>query len=153
MAFEIERKFTVSGDSWRKNIVQSLEIEQAYPTFGPRVRIKNGVGYITIKHRKTEITNYEWEYEIPLKDAREMISLSALKLSKIRHHVKVGGHLWEVDEFLGDNKGLIVAEIELKSEEEAFEKPDWLAQEVSGQKAYTNKRIAENPYKNWQEAS
>lgn len=151
MPLEIERKFRIKSDAWREQVSRTYHITQAYPEFGPRVRIRDTTGFITIKHRKSDLTSYEWEYEIPLEDAEEMISLSLHTLSKKRHLVKVGAHTWEVDEFLGDNKGLIVAEIELKSEDEPFEKPEWLAQEVSGQKKYINKQLAKKPFNTWDE--
>lgn len=144
MALEIERKFLLKDNLWRENIHKTYNIEQGYPEFGPRVRIRDNQAFLTIKHRKSDITSYEWEYEIPLDDAREMMELSNIKLKKKRHLVKVDNHTWEVDEYEGAKfDGLIIAEIELQSEDENFTKPEWAGEEVTGDKRYTNKALAE----------
>lgn len=147
---EIERKFLVKDDSWKKDVKKSYNIEQGYPSFGPRVRIRDDEAFLTIKTKKSDITNYEWEYEIPVSDAREMMDLADIKLTKTRHLVDVDSHTWELDVFHGSNDGLIICEIELSSEDETFTKPDWLGEEVSGDKRYSNKQIAKKPFSTWQ---
>lgn len=155
MATEIERKFLVKNDNWRQQTTRQLVIKQGY--FGPpnkasiRIRISGETANINIKSATLDIVRKEYEVPVPLADAQEMLEhlCESPKIEKIRYHVPVGSHVWEVDEFSGDNQGLIVAEIELSSPDEAFEKPDWLGEEVSRDERYYNVRLVKHPYKDW----
>lgn len=157
MAVEIERKFLVSGD-FSKEVSGSFRIVQGYLCSRPertvRVRIKGDKGYITVKGEGSAsgASRFEWEKEIPLKDAEDLLSLAEPgAIDKTRHLVKDadGVHTWEIDVFHGDNEGLVVAEIELGSEAEAFGRPAWLGREVTGDPAYYNSALSRNPFKNW----
>lgn len=155
MALEIERKFLVSGP-FTTRAVEASDIIQGYlcidPSHSVRVRVYDGKGTLTIKGRgdSTGTTRYEWENEIPFIEARELLSLCRhMKVEKTRYLVPYGGHTFEVDVFHGDNEGLIIAEIELDSPEEEFEKPDWLGKEVTGDTAYYNASLSRRPYKKW----
>ncbi|WP_455374696.1 CYTH domain-containing protein [Kaarinaea lacus] len=155
MATEIERKFLVVNDSWRKQVARQKAIKQGY--FGPpnkasiRIRIDGDSANINIKSATLDIVRKEYEIPVPLTDAEEMLQHLCERpfIEKVRHLVPRGDHVWEVDEFSGDNKGLIVAEIELSRADEFFEKPDWLGEEVSHDERYYNVRLVKNPYKNW----
>ena len=155
MAYEIERKFLVISDHWRSHIYKTLDIKQAYfcntEKASLRVRISNQTGFISSKSMTRDIRRHEFEYEIPLHDAEFMLSYMCMgsPVIKKRHLVKVDQHVWEVDEFLGDNEGLIVAEIELGHEDEAFEKPEWAGQEVSSDPKYINISLVSHPFKTW----
>jgi len=155
MGTEIERKFLLQSDAWRDEVKDSVRLVQGYVSRGDRsairVRVKDDVAHLNIKHSLDGINRLEYEYEIPLADAREILDQVALKplIDKTRHHVVRGKHLWEIDEFYGDNAGLIVAEIELQSADEAFDKPDWLGQEVSLDQRYYNSNLSELPYTQW----
>ncbi len=156
MALEIERKFLVKSD-FKTFVTLHNEIVQGYlssvPERNVRIRIKGKKGYITIKGigSKTGMSRFEWEKEIPVEEAKELIKICEPGvIEKIRYLVPVGKHTFEIDEFHGENEGLIIAEIELQSEEEFFEKPDWLGAEVTGDKKYYNASLAKNPFKNWQ---
>jgi len=154
MAIEIERKFLVN-DNWRSAPIQkSVVIKQAYLSSDPekivRIRTNGTVGFITIKGLNKGLSRLEFEYEIPLADANQIIdTLTSSSIQKIRHYITVQGKLWEVDEFLGDNEGLVVAEIELTSESEHFAIPDWLGEEVSADKRYANSSLFTKPFKTW----
>lgn len=156
MPLEIERKFLVRAD-FRSGVSESVRITQGYLCSQPertvRLRLKGSKGFLTIKGPSTSdgLSRYEWEKEIPLEQAEELLKLCEPEgiIDKTRHIVPVGKHLFEVDEFHGSNSGLIVAEIELGSKDEAFEKPDWLGEEVTGDKRYYNSFLAQNPFKNW----
>ncbi len=151
---EIERKFLVLGQEWRKE-AQSFTFCQGYLYSSPlclvRVRTEDAKAYLTIKGPKDGIGRIEFEYPIPLDDAQELLKNVAHQplIYKIRHKVVRHAHTWEVDEFCGDNAGLIVAEIELKSEDESFEKPDWLGKEVTHDARYRNAALAREPYCTW----
>lgn len=151
MAKEIERKFIVKNNLWNgkdgEDIVQGYLSTKRDATV--RVRIKKGHAYLTVKGATENITRSEFEYEIPVEDAREMLKLCEKKIEKTRYLEKAGEHTFEVDVFRGDNEGLIVAEIELKSEDEDFIKPDWLGEEVSKDARYFNSNLVNNPYKLW----
>jgi adenylate cyclase len=155
MATEIERKFLVTNENWRTQATQQKSIKQGY--FGPpnkasiRIRIDGDAANINIKSATLDIVRKEYEISVPLNDAEEMLQHLCERpfIEKVRHLVPQGAHVWEVDEFSGDNQGLIVAEIELSSADEAFEKPDWLGEEVSHDERYYNVRLVKNPYKNW----
>ena len=155
MATEIERKFLVANDNWRKQVTRQKTIKQAY--FGPpnmasiRIRIDGDSANINIKSATLDIVRKEYEIPVPMADAEEMLQHLCERpfIEKVRHIVPQGDHVWEVDEFSGDNQGLIVAEIELSRPDEFFEKPDWLGEEVSHDERYYNVRLVKNPYKNW----
>ena len=157
MAQEIERKFLVSGD-FKKDAYDSVRITQGYLSSVPqrvvRVRVKGEKGYITIKGAadETGVSRFEWEKEISLQDALSLLQLAEPGIiDKTRYLIKNtdGKHVWEVDEFYGDNDGLTVAEVELADENEPFDKPDWLGEEVTGDPKYFNSMLMKNPYKNW----
>lgn len=155
MAQEIERKFLVAGD-FRPFVRKAIRITQGYLSSAPertvRVRIKGEKGFITIKGKASEsgVSRFEWEKEIPVDEVRELLKICEPGvIDKTRYLVDAGNHTFEVDEFYGDNKGLTVAEVELGSEDEAFEKPSWLGEEVTGDVRYYNSMLMKNPYKNW----
>jgi adenylate cyclase len=155
MAQEIERKFLVVGD-YKPLAVKHTRITQGYLSSVPertvRVRIKGDKGFITIKGigSQSGASRYEWEKEIPVEEVNELLKICEPGvIDKIRHLVKVGNHTYEVDEFFGDNQGLTVAEIELSSEDEAFDKPGWLGSEVTGDARYYNSMLMKNPYTKW----
>ncbi len=152
---EIERKFLVDGD-YKSEAYSSSRIAQGYICHIPgrtvRVRIRGEKGYLTIKGAPApgHFGRSEWEWEIPVEDARGLMGLCASGvIDKTRYLVKAGEHVYEVDEFYGDNEGLTVAEVELSSEDETFMKPSWLGREVTGDPRYYNSALLKNPYKNW----
>ena len=155
MGQEIERKFLLDSDDWRAEVTGSVQLVQGYVSRGDksavRVRIKGERGELNIKHTLDGIHRLEYEYEIPLADARELLDKVALRplIDKVRHHVDHGDHLWEIDEFFGDNAGLIVAEIELGSADEAFDRPAWLGTEVSDDPRYYNSNLSKLPFTQW----
>lgn len=154
MAQEIERKFLVVGSNWRDQ-AEGLLYRQGYiPTQNKttvRVRTAGEQGYLTVKGMSTGISRLEFEYAIPLTDAESMLTNLCLPplIEKWRYRLTVGSHLWEIDEFLGDNVGLVMAEIELASELENFEFPSWIGEEVSHDPRYYNASLAKNPYSSW----
>ena len=156
MAKEIERKFLVKSDAYKTEAVKAKRITQGYLSSVPertvRVRIKGDKGFITIKGIGNEsgATRFEWEKEIPVEDVKELLKICEPGIiDKTRYIVEVGDHIFEVDEFYGDNEGLVVAEVELHDENEEFEKPEWLGEEVTGDIKYFNAMLMKNPYKNW----
>ena len=156
MALEIERKFLVTNESYRTMAFRSDKIAQGYLCRqngnSVRVRIRDGKGILTIKGPSLDggLSRYEWEKEIPLQEAEELMLLCTDALiDKRRYLVKCGNHIYEVDEFYGDNQGLVVAEIELQDENEQFEKPSFLGEEVTGDKKYYNSHLTRFPYKYW----
>ncbi len=155
MGYEIERKFLVGGD-YKSQSSKSFSIKQGYLSLSGisviRVRIKGERAFITIKSALAEgkIKRHEWEYEIPMEDAEEMLALCENPvIEKTRYLIDYGGHLFEVDEFYGDNDGLVIAEIELEDEDELFDRPDWLGDEVTGNVRYYNSFLSMHPYKEW----
>jgi CYTH domain-containing protein len=154
MGIEIERKFLPAGDGWRGQGTPTL-MRQGYLVADAvrtvRVRIEGERAVITVKGKRSGISRGEWEYEIPLADAVELLDglCEQPLVEKVRHRIAHAGHVWEVDEFLGLNAGLVVAEIELASEDEAFEKPEWIGREVTEEKRYTNASLARLPYSRW----
>ena len=155
MNYEIERKFLVVGD-YKSHAFNHYRIVQGYLSSVlervVRIRIQGDTAYLTIKSTvsDTEFTRYEWEREIPLEDAEEMLKFCEKEIiEKTRYLIKVGAHLFEVDEFYGNNQGLVVAEVELASEDEVFEKPDWLGQEVTSENRYYNSMLVKHPYSEW----
>ena len=155
MGVEIERKFLVKKELW-----EALEkpkgnlYRQGYLLTDPnktiRVRITDLCGYLTIKGISVGATRPEFEYEIPGNEAEQLLdNFSVSELKKIRYEILFKGKLWEVDEFLGNNQGLVVAEIELNSESEIFELPDWVDREVTGEGKYYNSNLSINPFTKW----
>lgn len=153
---EIERKFLVLSDGYKLQAQAKNHIAQGYLNSNPertvRIRIKGESGFLTVKGKgnKSGTTRLEWETELPLIEAKPLLAICEPGIiDKIRYEVKFGKHLFEVDEFFGDNEGLVVAEIELRDENEFFEKPDWLGQEVTRDPRYYNAYLSNNPFKNW----
>lgn len=152
MAKEIERKFLVSGE-FRQDSPESYRIMQGYICSDPdrtvRVRVRGDKGFLTIKGRSSEdgLSRYEWEKEIPVSDAFELMALCGSGvIDKTRYLVPFGKHTYEVDVFHGANEGLVLAEIELSDEQEAFEKPSWLGEEVTGDVRYYNSMLSLHPF-------
>lgn len=153
---EIERKFLVISEDFKTKASHKHQIAQGYLNSNPertvRIRIKGESGFLTIKGKgnETGMSRLEWEMEIPVDEAKMLLNLcESGVISKMRYEVKFGNHVYEVDEFFGENEGLVLAEIELKSEDEAFEKPDWLGEEVTNNEKYYNSYLSKNPFKNW----
>lgn len=155
MGIEIEHKYTLKNDDWRNHVTRSERMVQGYMAGNERasvrIRITGDKANLNIKSATLGVRRQEWQYDIPLADAETMLNDLCEKpvIDKVRHYVIVGGKTWEVDEFYGDNKGLIVAEIELESETEQFELPDWVDQNVSEDTRYYNVSLVKHPYKNW----
>lgn len=153
---ETERKFLVLNSDYKKEAFVHKRIVQGYLSSVPdrtvRVRIKGEQGFLTIKGKSNEsgTSRIEWEKEISVADAEQLLALCEKgAIDKIRYEIKVGKHTFEVDEFFGENAGLTVAEIELEDEHEAFEKPQWLGEEVTGLERYYNASLSRNPYNTW----
>lgn len=156
MPKEIERKFLVRDTSFRQEAYQKSHIRQGYICSAHgrtvRVRMRDEKAYLTIKGPSdaSGVSRNEWEYEIPLRDAEEMMSLCEPgRIDKERYLVKGGKHIFEVDEFHGENEGLIVAEVELSAPNEPYERPAFLGEEVTGDVKYYNSYLTKNPYRNW----
>lgn len=153
MSSEIERKFLVQGDEWKSRAHTSTAYSQGYLCLDPertvRVRRAGEKGFITIKGITQGIKRAEYEYEIPLEEAKELLTLCLHLIEKTRHLVKEGNHTWEIDVFKGENLGLIVAEIELASETEELSLPPWVGKEVSDDPRYYNANLAQKPYTQW----
>jgi adenylate cyclase len=155
MGIEIERKFLLASDAWRAQATESADLVQGYLMRGDgsaiRVRVKGDKAKLNIKHTVDGINRLEYEYDIPLDDAQEILQRVALRplIEKTRHLVRVGEHVWEIDEFHGENAGLVMAEIELGSDDEAFQRPDWIGQEVSDDPRYYNSNLSKLPYSQW----
>ena len=156
MPQEIERKFLVRSDDYKQAAYRQTHIIQGYIAGGAhstvRVRLRDEKGYLTIKGKtpKGSFSRYEWEKEITAEEARELLALcEGGYIDKTRYEVKVGDFVFEVDEFYGDNLGLVVAEVELQSEDDVFDKTDWLGKEVTGQKQYYNASLIRKPYRSW----
>ncbi len=154
MALEIEHKFLVKGDAYR-SLAEPVLYRQGYLCMNTkkevRVRLAGETAFITIKSKINDTVRQEFEYNIPAEDAQLMLNESCenLIVEKYRYRIPFAGKVWEVDEFLGENAGLVVAEIELEYEGEPFEEPDWIGKEVSSDDRYLNAALAMNPYKNW----
>lgn len=155
MALEIERKFLVDKALWNEiTKPEPKEIRQGYifsnPQKAVRVRIANDKAFLTIKGSISETTRLEYEYEIPVNDAMQLLDeLSESEVAKKRYEIELDGKVWEIDVFEKLNQGLIVAEIELMSEEEEFAKPIWVREEVTKDKRYLNSNLAEHPFNRW----
>ena len=169
MAIEIERKFLVVGDGWRAAAHKVVAMAQGYLNdlaamdtadrggsamkASVRVRIAGDAAWLNLKSRELGHTRQEFDYPIPVDDARALLALSVGGLvDKRRHYVEYDGRLWEVDEFLGDNAGLVVAEIELDDADAVFAHPDWLGSEVTDESRYYNLALASRPYSQWSRA-
>lgn len=155
MASEIERKFLVDHEKWGKlDKPEGTHYKQGYLVSSEqqtiRVRVSDQQAYLNLKSKISSMSRHEYEYEIPLKDGLEILNAFTKQgTEKIRYCIPFEGKVWEADEFLGDNIGLIVAEIELQSEDEAFEKPDWVTTEVTDDGRYSNAALSKHPFKDW----
>lgn len=155
MGKEIERKFLVKGDSWREIAGKGTSYRQGYLSTVKertvRVRTIDEKGYLTIKGLTVGVSRKEFEYEIPGSEADDMLTNLCEKplIEKKRYKVALDGLTWEIDEFFGDNDGLIIVEVELTSEDQAFNKPAWVGEEVSGDPRYFNSNLTKHPFKNW----
>lgn len=155
MGLEIERKYLVINDDWKSFVESEAHLKQGYLTaqrgITVRVRIVDEQARLTIKGGVTGISRLEYEYAIPLADAREMFHnlVSGGVIDKTRYRVRCGDHLWDLDLFHGENDGLVMAEIELESETEAFQLPGWVGQEVTGDARYYNANLIRAPYRTW----
>lgn len=159
MAVEIERKFLVVGDAWRAAASRSEAMVQGYLAGPPaarcsvRVRIAGAHAWLNLKSATPGVRRDEYEYAIPLDDARRLLdTLATDRVEKVRHYVEVEGHCFEVDEFGGDNAGLVVAELELDRVDAAYPRPSWLGREVSDLVRYYNLNLAAHPYSRWSAA-
>lgn len=153
---EIERKFLVNLDTYKNDATSKERIVQGFLNTHPertvRIRVKGDSGYLTIKGKSNVAgtTRFEWEQEIPLVDAERLLELCEKgTIDKTRYNVPCGNHIYEIDEFQGENEGLVLAEIELQSEDEVFEKKDWLGEEVTGEIRYYNSQLSKLPYTTW----
>lgn len=153
---EIERKFLVKSDDFKKEAITKRRIVQGFLNTHPertvRVRINEDKGYLTVKGKSNEAgtSRFEWEKEVKVNEAEALLELcEEAVINKTRYEIPVGDFIFEVDEFLGANEGLVVAEIELQNENDAFERPKWLGEEVTGQIKYYNSLLSKAPYKTW----
>ena len=155
MAKEIERKFLLKNSAWRDEVNSSCRYAQGYLSSSEqvsiRIRTSGEKAYLNFKSATLGISRTEYEYEIPLSDADDMLAnfCSGPLIEKVRYFVKRGNHTWEIDVFEGDNAGLVVAEIELQDENEAFDKPAWIGEEVSDDARYYNVCLVTHPYCEW----
>ena len=154
MGLEIERKFLIKNDSWKNEIKKTVSIRQGYLNSEVertvRIRIQGEQGVLTIKGKNQNVTRKEFEYQIPLDDAINLLSMCEKPIiEKTRFLIPSNRSTWEIDVFDGENKGLVIAEIELTSEEESFDIPNWLGEEVSSESKYYNSSLITNPYGNW----
>ena len=154
MALEIERKFLLKDDSWTSQVARSHVLKQGYLASSPgptvRIRTSDQRAFLTIKGKTTGISRVEFEYEIPMEEALELLKLSAnAPIEKTRHIVKADGHVWEIDVFEGANLGLGLAEVELQSEDEQIVLPAWIGMEVSDDPRYFNSYLSQNPFNEW----
>ena len=157
MGREIERKFLVATDNWPRDR-SAVRMRQGYLSVGPpasvRVRIEGNRAWLNIKESTLSVSRAEFEYEIPATDVEELMGLCETGVvSKSRHRVEYGGHTWEVDVFEGENTGLVLAEVELDTEDEAVALPDWAGEEVSTDPKYRNTYLARHPYRTWGETA
>ena len=153
MATEIEKKFLVVGEDWRE-LGQPRYYQQAYLSINKgrtvRIRIVEDDAWLTIKGLKVGLSRPEFEYRIPLDDAKQLMELCVARpVEKYRYQIPIGDVTWEVDEFLADNAGLIVAEVELRSEDQSVSLPDWIGVEVTSDPRYANSRLAQEPFCEW----
>ena len=154
MGIEIERKFLVNNDDWKQRVTRSAQMSQGYlgetGKASVRVRVAGEQAWINIKSANPGMTRMEFEYSVAVEEGREMLRLSQQEpLEKTRYWVQEGPHTWEVDVFAGANLGLVTAELELQSEQEAFETPSWLGREVTSEICYYNNQLARHPFSLW----
>jgi adenylate cyclase len=155
MAIEIERKFLISRDDWRRLVTETKRIRQGYlgrdDSFSIRIRITDKRhGTLTVKSSQVELSRLEFEYSIPLADAEQLLSqCRGHIIAKVRHLVPWQGLVWEIDLFTGYNAGLIIAEIELASEAQQLDLPGWIGDEITGQKRYSNSWLVDHPFTSW----
>ena len=154
MATEIEKKFVVAGDGWRPGDDGTLQ-RQGYlaieETHTVRVRVAGGRARLNIKGRQVGITRAEYEYDIPLEDGEELLGLCAVVVEKTRYKRHVGDHTWEIDVFHGVNDGLVTAEVELAAEDEEFERPPWVGEDVSEDHRFRVAALANRPFSEWKD--
>lgn len=154
MGEEIERKFLVVGDGWR-NTAEAEPLRQGFLSTEPertvRVRLAGSQGSLTVKGKTIGARRQEFEYGIPGVDAQRMLDTLCQRplIEKVRYRLRIGRHIWEVDVFEGENAGLVIAEVELESEDEAFEKPDWAGEEVTDDARYFNSNLVAKPFRTW----
>ncbi|MEZ4797062.1 MAG: CYTH domain-containing protein [Flavobacteriaceae bacterium] len=153
---EIERKFLVKSHVFREEAIKKSRIIQGFLNRDPertvRVRLKDDKGMLTVKGLSSNdgLSRFEWEKEISKNDAKALLEFCEKGvIDKLRYEVKIGSHIFEVDEFFGDNEGLIIAEVELQTEDETFTKPNWLGEEVTGQIKYYNSQLSKQPFNTW----
>lgn len=155
MPIEIERKFLLKNNAWKKSISKSTQYKQGYLISDKkrsiRVRISNNKAWLNIKSATIGAQRHEYEYEIPLNEGVEILNTLCEKpiIEKTRHFVNIKEHIWEIDVFSGDNEGLIVAEIELSAIDEVFYKPDWIGKEVTQDLRFYNNKLCQNPFNKW----
>ncbi|KAA9133263.1 CYTH domain-containing protein [Marinihelvus fidelis] len=156
MALEIERKFLLASDAWRDEVERSVPMHQGYlggQGVSVRVRIAGDRALINIKQNRLGMAREEFEYPVPMADGLRLMKLAGGgRVEKTRHYVRRDGVLWEIDEFEGDNAGLVVAEIELDDPDQVFVHPDWLGAEVTDEERYYNVALATHPYSQWSQA-
>ncbi|WP_293760842.1 CYTH domain-containing protein [uncultured Aquitalea sp.] len=153
MGLEIERRFRVNGDAWR-GLAEGVAYRQGYLSVEKertvRVRVVGQQAWLTLKGNISDISRHEFEYAIPLADAQTiMAAMCPMVVDKLRHRIEYAGFIWEVDEFFGDNAGLVLAEIELPDENTAFDKPAWVGEEVTMDGRFTNAYLSKNPFTRW----
>lgn len=153
MATEIERRFLLKSEGWR-GLAEGQWLKQGYLSVDKartvRVRIQGDQAWLTLKGHISDVSRHEFEYPIPLADAQTILSeMCPMLVEKKRHRIPLGGLVWEVDEFFGQNVGLVVAEVELRDEAQAYERPDWLGEEVTHDPRYTNAHLSKNPWPSW----
>lgn len=153
MAVEIERRFIVVGDAWR-GLAPGVQYRQGYLSVEKertvRVRVVGDQAWLTLKSNISNVSRHEFEYPVPLADAQTIMgAMCPMVVDKLRHRIEHGGFIWEVDEFFGDNTGLVLAEIELPDESTPFDQPAWIGEEVTEDGRYTNAYLSKNPYSRW----
>jgi adenylate cyclase len=159
MALEIERKFRVTGDGWMPFVTRTRPLRQAYLARNGRLSVRvridgDEAGTLTIKASRSGLERDEYEYAIPVADAEELMAQrEGSIISKARHIVPFGDLNWEIDVFVGENAGLVIAEIELDRADRVFERPDWLGEEVTGDRRFYNADLAKRPYSSWMRGS
>lgn len=155
MGLEIERKFRVTGEAWRREVVRSLDMRQGYLAgeggrASVRVRLEGEEARLNIKAAVVGSARDEYEYPVPVDDCRRILdTLCVGRVEKIRHYIERDGLTWEIDEFLNDNAGLVVAEVELDSVDQVFAKPEWIGRELTDDRRFYNHHLALHPWKTW----
>ena len=155
MALEIERKYLVINEKWKDHVISEAVIKQGYlattSKAGIRVRVDGEQANLNVKGKTVGISRLEYEYPIPLEEARELLDnlVSGAVIDKVRYKVRCGDHVWDLDLFMGANQGLVMAEVELSREDEPFEMPEWAGEEVSGDTRYYNASLVSHPFCDW----